>query len=109
MELKQNQILIEKVENGYIVKHMTWSELDPSTEDGHDKYSITTSVIENAETKDTEDINLTDKCTFVKLVEYLQNDCLEIQYDKWSKNNIQINCNLVGHKVEVEDERSKEN
>jgi hypothetical protein len=100
---KQNTIEITKVDNGFIVKRFAWSELDPFTEDGEDKYSEHVVVLEDPEpTYDDED--LTDKLLFKKLVEYLAEECYYFHYDKWGKHNLEINFNKVGHKVDTSEE-----
>lgn len=84
---KENTIEIQKVDNGYIVK-MVYCERE--TENGT---RICQEEVKVFSETDNETQNMIDM--FHQVAEYLG-----VSYDKYSKNNLNIDFNLKGHNVE---------
>lgn len=88
--MEKDEIIIKKAENGVIIRQMVWNEMDPSNEDGTDKYSEVTIVIETPDEYSEDDMSYQDKLLFKKVVEHLQTSFFYIHYDKYGKNNPKI-------------------
>lgn len=73
---------IQTIENGYLIKH--WEEDDDGEEE---------EIIEAVEETDDEDE------TIIKLL-YRIAEILGIKYDKFGTNNLNINFNKKGYKVD---------
>ena len=98
-KMEKDEIIIKKAENGVIIRQMVWNEMEPSNEDGSDKYSEVTTVIETPEEYSEDDMSYQDKLLFKKVAEHLQENFFHIYYDKWGKNNPKIVFEK-GHKLE---------
>lgn len=79
---------IEKVNNGFIIRDYIYVD---DNEDGSPKFE------ENVEVIETE--SLDDKEELEKMLSIIA-EKLGYQYDKWSEENLNIQFNKKGHKLE---------
>lgn len=79
---------IEKVENGFIIRDYIYMD---DNEDGSKKFEENVEVIETSDLSENEEL---------KKILYIVAEKLCYQYDKYGKENLNIQFNKKGHKLE---------
>ena len=99
MVMKENKLLLENAENGVIIKSWVWEDTDKH---GNKEYSEHKEVIERNASFDEDSFRKMVTRTLENVAEFLG-----YNYDKWAKNNLRIDWDLKGRKVEDEGDNNE--